>query len=53
MHAGTHALGKALSVGRVEAKLDGGRHLVDVLPAGTGRADERLLEVTRMDDGFA
>src|SRR5690606_12652678 len=37
---------------RVEAKLDGRRDLVDVLSAGTGGADERLLEVIRGDDSL-
>src|SRR5215471_14140200 len=33
----------------VEAQLDRGRKLVDVLPAGTGRADEAFLEVALVD----
>ncbi len=33
----------------VEAKLDRGRHLVDVLPAGPGRLNEALLDLALID----
>src|SRR5690606_36643290 len=47
-----HPFGKAAGIGSVEAKLNGGGHLVDVLPAGTGGTDERLFQLVGIDDGF-
>src|SRR5215831_4904596 len=44
-----HVLGKARRAAHVEAKLHRARELVDVLPAGTGRADEMLLELALAD----
>src|SRR5262245_24009238 len=45
-----HTLRQAGRIPRVEAQLYGGRHLVNVLAAGAGRADKALFEVARMDD---
>ena len=44
-----HVLGKARRAAHVEAKLHGARKLVDVLPAGTGGANEVLLELVLGD----
>src|SRR5215831_959554 len=44
-----HVVGKARRAARVEAKLHRARELVDILPAGTGRADEMLLELALAD----
>lgn len=43
-------IGNAGRVMRVEAELDGGRHLVDVLPARPRGADEVLFEIGAGDD---
>src|SRR5262249_30069091 len=44
-----HVVGKARRAAHVEAKLDGARKLVDVLPAGARGADEVLLELALGD----
>src|SRR5690606_28845322 len=51
-HVGAHTLGKAGRAGGVEAKLHGGRNLVDVLPAGAGSADEAFFQLVLADLGL-
>src|SRR5262245_19870000 len=45
----THLGGQARRAAHVEAQLDRGRDLVDVLPARAGGADEALLELALVD----
>ena len=45
-----HAFRQAWRIRRVEAQLHRRGHLVDVLAARAGRADEILMQVIRMDD---
>src|SRR5690606_18749693 len=44
-----HVLRQVARIGGVKAELHGGRHLVDVLPAGSGGTDELLLQFVFLD----
>ena len=44
-----HVVGQRRRAARVEAQLHGGRHLVDVLPARAGGADEAFLALALVD----
>ena len=44
-----HGLGQRGRAARIEPQLHGGRHLVDVLPARTRGAHERLLQLGIVD----